>query len=458
MKLETLRLLMCPYCGGPLQIARGAPETGDEVEHGILRCACSEFPVVAGIPIFKKGRVDVMTDTEDAALRSGPAVNVLIELIRSGQHEKALMLLLIPPDRLQARVSRVVEFLPRPYRQRIRNVVSLTESKRRSKFRVLMSRPTALDVFDFLFRRLRLWPAELYNYFGFRFGQPRHLAGLSLASLLPSSPKPILDLACGFGHLLHHWTVRCPGRAFVGLDRNFFLLYVAKKWMAPTADYVCCEADMTLPFATGRFGGVFCSDAFHLFLRKVQCVRETQRVIDTVGIIILARVGNALVKPNEGYELAPDAYASLFEGLPCRLVSDQTLLRRYLEKLGPALKDPAPPATLKGEKWISLVAARDGNVFRDHGRFETWPHGTGRLVINPLYRERGKDSLGNTTFEFTFPSQHYEFENADCRKYVPDNIQVSSSVLEDLRSGTRSADIEELIRQCVILGVPAKYC
>jgi uncharacterized protein YbaR (Trm112 family) len=53
MKIETLRLLRCPYCGQPLECLEPV-QIGDEIEHGILECGCSNFPIVAGIPIFKR--------------------------------------------------------------------------------------------------------------------------------------------------------------------------------------------------------------------------------------------------------------------------------------------------------------------------------------------------------------------------------------------------------------------
>src|SRR5439155_24169634 len=105
---------------------------------------------------------------------------------------------------------------------------------------------TAADAFDYYFRRARR--SELYHHFRHRFAQPRHLTSLALASLLPRDARPVLDLACGFGHTLHYWTARHPGSSFIGLDRNFFELYVARRWIAPGAEYVCTDADGALPF------------------------------------------------------------------------------------------------------------------------------------------------------------------------------------------------------------------
>ncbi len=459
MKIETLRLLRCPYCGQPLECVESV-QIGDEIEHGILECGCSNFPIVAGIPIFKRdGRLDLMSDTEDTVLRAGPPVRALLELVRSRDFERALLILLIPPLGLPVRLGRLAALLPGRYRERFRDYVATAASARRKRaYRALMAQPaTAVDVFDFFFRQLHLWRAEMYNYFAYRFGMPRHLAALSLATLLPTSDKPILDLACGVGHLLHYWAMTRPGHPLIGLDRNFFLVWVARNWMVPGADYVCADADQTLPFDRGSLSDAHCSDAFHYFFQKVQCVSELQRVVDEAGVIVLSRVGNVLVKRNEGRELKPEEYANLFDDRHRRLVPDRALLDRYLGGRGPALANPVPVEALAGEKWFSLVASRNRSVFRDHGQFETWPHGVGLLKINPLY-DVHRSGAASDRLELAFPSPGYESANADCLRYLPRRLEVSQEIFRDLETESRSTGVRDLIRQCVVLGVPRRFC
>ena len=86
---------------------------------------------------------------------------------------------------------------------------------------------TACDLFDLYFRKSGLKMMHAYDYFVFRFGQPRHLVSLSLASLIRQPNKPILDLACGFGHLTRSLVQQAEGQQVIGVDRNFFGLYVA---------------------------------------------------------------------------------------------------------------------------------------------------------------------------------------------------------------------------------------
>jgi len=460
MKLATLALLRCKFCGGTLQPARRIPESGDEIESGTLRCVCGEIPVLGGIPICRRGgRVDRMKQTSDAASSPGPEVRRLLNLIESGRSEEALGLVLMPPGRWVRRQNLIAEILPRWPRDRLRRIAEDSWTRQAAReaagFVSPSSTMTVREVFERYYSGDRR--SELRHHFFHRFAQPRHLTSLSLATLLWDDAGPGLDLACGFGHALHILTLRAPGRTWIGLDRNFFSLYVARRWVAPRAEYVCAEADGAFPFSTGAFSGVLCADAFHNFLRKCTCAEELRRVTTDDGTIVLSRVGNALQEPREGFELPPDAYRALFPGEACRLVADRELLDRYLSGRGPDLSRDTRPGVLAEEKWISLVVSRNPGVFRDHGPLESWPHGLGKRARNPLYVANGPTAGTENGFTLTMPSEWFEFENGGCRVYMPEHVTLDDRAESDLNSGKDSAEIEELVRRCVVLGFPEKY-
>jgi SAM-dependent methyltransferase/uncharacterized protein YbaR (Trm112 family) len=460
MRVDLLSQLLCPNCGGALSASVRSPEQGGEIEYGILTCGCNEYPIIGGIPIFKvEGRVDVMQQTTDSILRIGPHVKDLVALLRAGQYEKALLSLLVIPKRFAGRLLALADCAPEMTRGGIQFLANYFWLKEQDKAREFLidagGEATALDLLAFFYRdSLR---SELYNHFAYLFAQPRHLAGLSLASLFPASGKPILDLACGFGHYMHYWCTSRPGQRVIGVDRNFFQLYVAKTRIAPGGDFICSEADNKLPFVSQSFCGVFCSDAFHYFLRRWQCAEEMKRVIEPEGLIILARFGNSQVKPREGYELSVDGYLKLFDGLHWRMFSEDELLQGYLKRLGPQLEEPATLSVLTTHKWLYLVASERPERFRSYPGFETWPHSVGRLSLNPLYREVNKDPAGNMTVEFQFPSSWYEFENSACSKYMPKTAIIGASAFNALSPGTWSDELESLVKQCVLIGTPERY-
>ena len=54
MQTDTLALLRCPYCGGPLSLVESLfnERTAATIDNGVLGCHCCLFPVVDGIPIL----------------------------------------------------------------------------------------------------------------------------------------------------------------------------------------------------------------------------------------------------------------------------------------------------------------------------------------------------------------------------------------------------------------------
>ena len=54
MRIETLDVLRCPYCGGRLSVVESLfhRRSADEVQDAILGCHCCIFPLVDGIPVL----------------------------------------------------------------------------------------------------------------------------------------------------------------------------------------------------------------------------------------------------------------------------------------------------------------------------------------------------------------------------------------------------------------------
>ena len=300
------------------------------------------------------------------------------------------------------------------------------------------------------------------DYYKYRFGQPRHLVSLSLSMMISSKEKPILDLACGMGHITRGIVNTHPDHVVIGIDKSFFNLYLAKRWIAPKAEYVYCNADRRLPFADDYFSAVLCSNSFHFFHNKSGCTCELERIISDTGIIILTAVRHDLYKYPNQCTLSIFEYDSLFKGIPHRLISDSSILKRYLEKKGPSLKKQANLKTLEKEPFISMIASHNEDVLVDYDTFQRWPHSEGRLSINPLFT-RTESNSSTTTLVRQVPSEFYKCENDKMDEYIPGKLIVSNKLLEQLPSisesseSSESSEIEDLIRNCVLLDIPERY-
>jgi ubiquinone/menaquinone biosynthesis C-methylase UbiE len=411
---------------------------------------------VAGIPILKKGAV------AGGPGRARQSTDDVIAQIEAGRYREALLTLMSPAS--PALAPAWMWSLPS-----VKGIGRLKGLAHKWALRGWLEEAAALltdrggqvmacDLLDFYFRQSGLKKMDTYDYFAFRFGQPRHLVGLSFASLIHAPKKPILDLACGFGHLTRSLVQQARGQPVIGVDDSFFGLYVAKHWIAPDAEYVCCTTEASLPFPDGAFSAAFCSDAFHYFVNKVTCIRELDRLTQDDGLIMVVWIHNALLRrPYDGRPLPPEDYRTLVAHMPHCLVADSDVLARYLQKQGPPLTRSADIGHLAHAPSLSVVASHQQNVFQDYGPFTDWPHAEGRLGLNPLYVEETRDGLGNVHLRRTFPSAFYEKENAEGKEYLPEAVTVHSAIVADLAQGKRTSEMEGLIEQCIILDIPERY-
>jgi SAM-dependent methyltransferase len=213
-----------------------------------------------------------------------------------------------------------------------------------------------------------------------------------------------------------------------------------------------------LPFPDGFLSAVFCSDSFHYFVDKGTAIAELKRLIQEDGLILSTGMHNACVQRELAYglPLTPDGYAGLVSDMHHRVVADTDVLARYFQKQGPPLAKSGEKETLERAPLLSMAASRRPEIFRDHGVFEEWPHARGRLRLNFLYKEESRDG-GVVRLRRTFPTARSEADQAEIKPYLPEAVETSASALEDLARGKRTPEVEKLIAQGVVMGMPERY-
>lgn len=307
---KLMAILRCPACRGRLQFHRVDQDLPRAREYGVLTCGCSQYPVIDGICILMKGTVGSFEHTEGHVEYQGPSIDDLTRLVQAGRGLDALLRCIAFPLTIK-QVDRIPVLRQLWHSGPIRE---LRSSLRRVQLRrwCVEGREThsAEDWLDLFYRQYSPVQGDLFSYFFCRLAQPRHLATLALTSYLPASEKPVLDLACGFGHLGYNLAESSAAHAVIGADRNFFQLWVAQHWIASKNRFVCVDADQTLPFADKSFAATLCCDAFHYFRRKDLVLDEIARCAPGQPIL-LTGVGNRLVEPTEGFELTPQEYLTV---------------------------------------------------------------------------------------------------------------------------------------------------
>src|SRR3954463_4139305 len=236
MRIETLDLLRCPYCGGRLSLVDSLfhRRTADDLHDGILGCHCCIFPLVDGIPVLH-----VLPDATVAR------------------------------DHLQA---------GRPDLAR-RAMFGLDDDAQAEAFDAVASSETATyrEIVD------ALGPNFEGGYFLYRFSDPTYIVARAVvravAGTVLGGRRRAIDVCGGSGHLTRAlMDLSAPPPVLA--DLFFPKIWLARRFTAPGCEPVCCDGNAPLPFRRGAFGFAMCSDAFQYIWTKRQFVGELSRAVD----------------------------------------------------------------------------------------------------------------------------------------------------------------------------------
>ncbi len=406
MLLTTLAVLRCPFCGTHLDIVENVAlrRTAEAIEAGVLGCECCAFPVVAGIPVL------IADDTTRTAMHQ----------LEAGTPDAALHTLLGLEG---SRIDRFTQFVGRgdaaTYRQ---GVAVLSED------------------------------AEA-EYFVYRFSDPTFRVARAVVTATGTGMRRAgryIDLCGGSGHLTRSLISDEPATL---ADVYFWKLWLAKQFVAPHCEPVCCDANHPLPFARGAFSLVVLSDAFPYIWHKRLLADEMMRLAGSEGTIVMPHLHSALGENfTAGMPLTPAAYRDLLEPHQPRLFRDSALLDQVLAGYVD-LSGGEDAAALAGEPALVIVASRDAAVFRRSEVQFVLP-APDAVIVNPLYRaERHGD---RTVLTLTFPTAEYEEEFAAAKRYLPSRVILPGDVqhLDPIALGPLYA---ELVRTMVLIAAPPRY-
>ncbi|WP_345624782.1 class I SAM-dependent methyltransferase [Streptomyces ziwulingensis] len=366
---------------------------------GLLCDGERRWPVVAGIPWLRTGREDLRR----RAVRS----------IEAGDHEEAALVLLADNDDWWDG--------PAPSRDALRAALGAAT----------LHRAVTL-----------LGMGRVGEYFLHRWSDPTWLAVLALTARHSPGRLPVLELACGAGHLLRELLLR-GHRDVTGTDVVFAKLWLARRFVAPTARLVC--ADVTAPWPLrppGRPAYVACHDALYFLPRQEEVVRRAV-VYAGGGGVVLGHCHNALVDgPAAGFPRDPAGWRALLPGALC--YDDADLTRAALDGTPPR---PRTTAALAGCEAMALVSASPPAP--GHGPRSVARPVPGRpLRLNPLYADGA----------LRWPGKRWREEyGPGARAYLPARVDPSPALLADARAGRLTPQVAELARRRVLLDLPERW-
>lgn len=420
MRIDTLDILRCPFCGGRLELVESIfhQRTDSEIATGVLACECCTFPVVDGIPVMH---------LHANATRARA-------LVEEGKPDLAL-----------------------------RAMVGLDRPEEAERFEAAAQSPHATfrDIVE------SLGPGFEGGYFLYRFSDPtfivaqavvRAVAGTVLGGVTSTvGNRRAIDVCGGSGHLTRAlMTVSSP--APVLADLYFAKIWLARRFTAPGCEPVCCDGNGAFPFARGAFGYAMCSDAFMFIWTKRPFIGEMCRLVDGPagpGTVLVTHTHNQRVwSPSHGNPLTPQGYRGLFETRAVRVFGEAGLFRDVVAGGPLDLSRADSEAALDADPALTLIATTDSRVFAPHAMApDTTPRGVFR--INPLYQA----STDGTTMRLRlkFPDADYEYEYGACREYLPEETTIDVAALKRLESGESNEELSDLIRRRVIVDLPRQY-
>jgi SAM-dependent methyltransferase len=424
--------LHCPYCGSDLEqvLQVRVPEHSGSASHalyGVLRCACSTYPLIEGIPILQRIA----------------GLDGVVEYVKRKETRLALLHAM--------NVFRVTW----AHRTRWHQALFYLNCRR------LVAGPHLR--FEDAIGLVRK-PKGFGDYLFHRYANPSFLVDVALLPALGAflSHRPqgrVLDLACGAGHssfLMRRWF---PDASIVSVDQDFVSLYLAKRFLAPEAEYVCTDVEVPSPFPDNSFDAVHCLDAFHYLRAKQAIVAELRRVAKADALWLFPHLHNALAENvTPGIPLAPEHYARCFEFVDPVLFDEADLHEGLANRGHTDPIRPRRPDDLSGAKSLALLGGAT-EALRERTPLSSWLRSdTSTLTINPIYQGEWRGDRLSLKMRWPNPVLHRECREVEA--ILPASIEVARADLEQIAREDGSADdqlIRDLIGRFVLVSLPRGY-
>ena len=413
MRIDTLDILRCPFCGGRLELVTSMYHRRADggIGDGVLGCQCCLFPVVDGIPVMhlqasaNEARTHIEAGQPALALRAMVGVS-------TGQADQ--------------------------FEQAARSDSST--------FREIVE---------------ALGPGFEGGYFLYRFSDPTFIVAeavvRAVARTVLHGSRRAVDICGGSGHLTRA-LLDLSAPAPVLADLYFAKLWLARRFTSPGCEPICCDGNGPFPFSRGAFSFAMCSDAFMFIWTKRLFVGEMLRLIEAAGepgAALITHTHNQRVwSPSHGQALTASGYRDLFETIDPRVFAEAGLFADVVSGGPLDLSRIDPEEAVDADPALTLLATRHDGVFRSHPlESPTAPRGVFR--VNPLY-EASTDG-GRVHLRLRFPSADYADEYGACRRYLPEEATIELSALRRLEAGGPLDELSDLIRRRVIVDLPRKY-
>jgi len=436
--------MKCPYCGSDFAVGDIYQEKEGEVISGFVRCECSEFVIVEGILNLKIGHLN----------------NYLIKFLKEAKPKEAVRLSL---GYYAEDICRIANFLESRglFGQALGKILlGLVKARQERAYRKYLDKN--LSLYNLL------GYTSFETYLKHRFSADTFWSLYPFIPIMKENKERILDLGCGGGHASFVISTYIEPKQLVCADSIFSNLYLAKKYSAKGAEFICLDANYPLPFKDGTFTLVFMLDVFHYVPGRASLASEMERVILPHGLLLLLHLHNSLNhNPATGNPLSPSGWVNLFQQLPVKVLPERNLIEDFILRNRLDIAKEYTDVELNYSNALYLVGTKDRSLFRVYEEVAAaFLSNKSHLIINPIYRiKRKRDKL---ILQRKFPSRSFGEEYPLTERYLPEEHTIEGKLLQIVEGSSLNLastevsekdllHIEDLMRKFIVINVPKDY-
>lgn len=280
------------------------------------------------------------------------------------------------------------------------------------------------------------------DYFAYRWSDPTFLSGLQMLETHLAPPTAsVCEIACGIGHFLREFSFQSIHAT--GVDVVFSKLWLARRFVAPSAKLICADANYALPFAEQSFDAAFCHDAFYFLPEKRRVAEELKRT--SRGAILIGHAHNRHAENfSSGAAVSVAEYAAMFD--EATLYDDAELTAAFVENRQPRAQSVDE---LNQTEAVSLAISAPRNETRKFLKFEA----NANFKINPLLI----DETGKIRRTPRYPSERYRDEYAALSGYLALSAEETEKLNTAAARNLTENEIELFARRRIVLDLPEKW-
>ncbi len=277
----------------------------------------------------------------------------------------------------------------------------------------------------------------------------------------------VFDFLCGAGHGSYVISRNAKPKIHVCADMDYTLLFIAKKYFAPEAQFLCIDANDPLPLKDDIFSSIIMLDSTHYVSNRGVVGSECQRTVKDDGSLVWLHLHNALSEnTSSGFPLSPSQWSNLMGHMGTTILPEDRVINQYMEEKKLDLKANYSESEINSSGALCIVGTKDEGIIRAYDNIE-YPslESVGTAMINPIYEFNSQGSGIRLTR--TDVNKIYRTEYPLTFKYLPPSYSIQGNLSRYFQgrylkpTGSLTSDdkrkLDEMLKKFLIIQAPEKY-